>query len=176
MLHATLARLNFTVAGARTVGAPAPPSSCQPLIAHANSAGRGGADSLPLPPTDAQATLAGASACYGLVEKFEVDAYPTSLRFDWIVKARLDGAWAQPMPSAYTFDDDAVALPTSGFGFNADVAIVPHELAPSYFGAVRTVDSWCEGLTMAMDGQGQEVADLEGTLAELRSKVSGGWR
>ena len=114
--------------------------------------------------------LAGGSTCYGLVEKFEVDAYPTTLRFDWIVKARLDSAWAQPMPSAFTFDDDAVSLPASGFGFNPDVAILPRELAPSYFGAVRTVDKWCEGLTM--DGHSQP-ADFEGADAELRSKVSG---
>ena len=92
-----------------------------------------------------------------------MDAYPAKLKYDWIVKARLDGAWAQPAPSVFTFSDDAVSLPAAGFGFNRDVAIIPHHLAVSYFGVVHTVAKWC-------DVSGPPT-DLNGTLAELRKKA-----
>ena len=95
------------------------------------------------------------AACFGLIESAEAvqSAYhsPTNnMRYDWVVRARPDLAWAAPITSINAFQNDRVYLPGHFWPIGDMFALVPRHLARIYF---RAVDSFYNCNTLCSKAQ-----------------------
>lgn len=89
------------------------------------------------------------AACFGLIESAEnVDTRPPPKHYDWIVRARPDLAWVGSVIPLESFRRDRVFLPAHFWPVGDMFALVPRQLARTYF---RAIDSFYTCRTMCRE-------------------------